>query len=246
MLLAIDIGNTRIKCGLFDKDTLESNYSFSSVSEIKFENFQFSEAAITSVVPFKTIEVVNIISKATDILPFVIDKNSKFNLQIDYNTPDTLGIDRICSCEGAYYLTNKKLGNNTYLVTIDFGTATTINVVKPPCNFIGGVIAPGVQTMFESLNSKTSQLPSLNSDSFKSFLGNDTNSSIASGVIHSVIGLINEVTLKMKEFEDCDHLQIFITGGMAMQVRDLLKMDFNFDEFLVLRGIKSVYELNKN
>lgn len=244
MMLAIDIGNSRIKYGLFKDSNLEQHASLHSIAEINFNKFQFRQAAISSVVPDKTDEIAKTILETTGIIPFVIDIKSKFNLNIDYQSPDTLGIDRLCSCESAFEQINRKLTKDTFLLTLDFGTATTINVIKPPNIFIGGVIAPGIRTMFESLNNNTSQLPEIQNENYDGNIGNDTKSSILSGVINSTIGLINEVSTQLRMRNDCNKIKIFITGGMASRIKHLLKIDYIYDEFLVLRGINAIFKLN--
>lgn len=248
MLLAIDIGNTNIKCGLFKGTHLKDHYTILHISDLKnyFKKQEITNVAVSSVVPGKTDQIINAITAESIPAPYIITKNSDFHLKIKYKTPETLGIDRLCSCEGAFALLNKKLSNNTYLITIDFGTATTINIVKPPSIFIGGVIAPGVRTMFDSLKNKTSQLPSLSLENYKSILGDDTRSSMASGVIQSSIGLVDKVIGYIKKLDDCNKIIVYITGGMASKIKNYLNIDFIYDEFLVLKGIRSVYKLNKN
>ncbi len=161
-----------------------------------------------------------------------------------YKTPETLGIDRLCSVEGAL-LSYENLVKGTYLITIDFGTATTINIVKYPKLFIGGMISPGVKTLFQSLNKQTSQLPELTIDKYKSLIGDDTPTSIASGVVNSTIGLIEKTVQSLLEFPDCEEVIVYATGGMADKLRGYLKHDVIYDKYLVLRGISAIYNLNK-
>jgi type III pantothenate kinase len=167
-------------------------------------------------------------------------------LKIDYKTPETLGMDRICSAEGAFNLYGKNLIAGTFLLTIDFGTATTINIVKYPNIFAGGLIAPGINTMFKSLTTQTSQLPELTIDNYNFIIGDDTHSSIASGVINSAVGLIEKVVSYLNNLDDCSNLIIYTTGGMADTLQKFLPKKIIYDEFLVLRGIRSLYELNNN
>jgi type III pantothenate kinase len=247
MLLAIDIGNTNVKCGLFDGSELRDHFTTTNVNTINnhFKKQDVTEMAISSVVPEKTKQILQEFLIDTKIKTFIINKDSSFHLKINYKTPKTLGMDRLCSCEGAFSLMNRKMNAKSYLVTIDFGTATTINVVKSPGTFIGGVIAPGIQVMYDSLNTRTSQLPSIDTSDYKTIVGNDTNSAIASGVIHSTIGLINQMYNHLNNLDDCEDVRIFITGGMANQIKDFLEVDFIYNEFLVIKGVKAVHELNR-
>jgi type III pantothenate kinase len=247
MLLALDIGNTNIKCGLFDDGELQNHFTISDIKDFKsnLSDFTISKVAISSVVPGKTSEVVKELSSIINFPPYIISRDSLFNLKLKNNTPGTLGIDRICSCEGAYLLIDKKLEKGTYLLTIDFGTATTINIVNSSGVFIGGVIAPGINTMFNSLKHGTSQLPLIKTEDYKSIIGDNTNSSIASGVINSSIGLISLVIEYLHSLNDFEKIEIFITGGMANHIKKFLKIDYIHDEFLVLKGVNTVYELNR-
>ena len=249
MILALDIGNTNIKAGYFLKNQLNDVVIFRNPGELfnSIKHYEFNEAAISSVVPALTTRVKHFLEEELKITPYIISKDSSFNLKLDYKTPETLGIDRICSAEAAFDIFNnsKGLKEGTFLLTIDFGTATTINIAAPPRNFIGGLIAPGIKTMFDSLNSKTAQLPGLNFSDYKSLIGKDTNSSIASGIITTTVGMIEKTINHLKEKYGAKVIKCFITGGNAKQVQPFLPKDFIYDEALVLKGVNSVYNLNR-
>ena len=246
MLLAIDIGNTNIKAGIFDRQKLLDHFIASNFPEIisSLGSYNITAASISSVVPEKTKLIYEEVKSSFDCKPFIITKNVKFNLDVNYKTPETLGIDRLCSIEGAL-LSHKNLDKGTYLITIDFGTATTINIVKYPKLFIGGLISPGIKTLFQSLNIQTSQLPELTIDKYESLIGDDTLTSIASGVVNSTIGLIEKTVQSLLEFSDCEEVIVYATGGMADRLQGYLKQDIVYDKFLVLRGISAIYDLNK-
>jgi type III pantothenate kinase len=270
MLIAIDIGNTRIKAGKFVHDKLTEFLSFNNVTGVlkflKSESVlkahqpltEKNNIAISSVVPDKTKIISEEVFKITGKSPFIISKDIKTNLTISYKSPETLGIDRFCSAEGALFLFNnsekyKNYNVGSYILSIDFGTTTTINVVEHPGNFIGGLIAPGLEMMFESLKQKTAQLPHLGVSDFTSLIGNDTNSSIASGVITSVVGMIEKTINHLKEKTvgtrralSLQEVFIYLTGGNAKKIIPYLNFDFIYEEELVLYGINALYELNKN
>ncbi len=247
MLLTLDIGNTNINAGVFKGEDLEDHIIFADITLLKsvLKKHAISSIAISSVVPEKTELIVKELSENYSFNPFIINNDCKFNLKIDYKTPETLGIDRICSAEGAFILCSNSLIAGTYLLIIDFGTATTINIVKYPNIFAGGLIAPGINTMFDSLATQTSQLPDLTIDNYNFIIGDDTHSSIASGVINSSVGLIEKVVNYLNNIDDCSNLIIYTTGGMADKLQKFLSNKIIYDEFLVLRGIRSLHELNK-
>src|SRR5690606_9318905 len=148
------------------------------------------------------------------------DKNSSFNLKLNYDSLDTLGIDRICSCEGAFYLFRnssefQNYDEGTFLLTIDFGTATTINFIKYPGEFIGGIIFPGIKLMSSALNSNTAQLPLVEISDYKNLIGRTTRQSIASGILHSTLSLINETIVYLRKELNAEKIFVFITGGNA-------------------------------
>lgn len=246
MLLAIDIGNTNIKAGIFDRQKLLDHFIASNFSEIisSLGSCNITAASISSVVPEKTKLIYEEVKSSFDCKPFIITNNVKFNLKLKYKSPETLGIDRLCSVEGAL-LSYENLDTGTYLITIDFGTATTINIVKYPKLFIGGLISPGIKTLFHSLNKQTSQLPELTIDKYKSLIGDDTLTSIASGVVNSTIGLIDKTIKSLLEFSDCKEVIVYATGGMAEKLQSYLEQDVVYDKHLVLRGISAIYDLNK-
>ncbi len=251
MFLACDIGNTNIKIGLFKKDKLEEFNSFQNYSSLLhyLRNVTFDKAAISSVVPKSSEKITKDIFTIKNIKPFVITKDVKYNLKIIYDSIDTLGIDRICSVEGAFSIFNKSearenYNSETYILSIDFGTATTVNIIQYPGEFIGGIIAPGLNMMFDGLNKKTSQLPNVDFASYKNLIGTDTKSSIASGVLNSTIGLIEKVIKSLKSEKDKTKILIFVTGGNAEKIMNYLPFKFEFEKGLVLVGIKSIYDKN--
>ena len=246
MLLTLDIGNTNIKSGLFVNDQLNDFKTHQTIDSVLayIKQIDYSNVAVCSVNPTLEKNIFDEIS-STQITFFKAKVNQKFNLKINYQTPYTLGMDRVCSAVGALELSlkSKLLSDKQFLITVDLGTATTINVVSPEKKFIGGSIAPGIRTMLSSLNEKTAQLPMLGLESYQGLIGNSTESSMVSGVINATIGMINEVMDKLKS--ESNHTPvIFVTGGNSNFILPHLKFKVNFEEALVLKGLKNIYDLN--
>jgi type III pantothenate kinase len=248
MLLTLDIGNTNIKSAQF-KDEHLNEFAVYHNSEKLFNYLtksKFTEAAICSVNP--SIEKIFIDYFSTkEISLFRANIQNKFNLTIKYDTPISLGMDRVCSAVGALDIAIKEklLSKNQYLITIDFGTATTINIVSPSQEFIGGLIAPGISTMLKSLNERTAQLPLPDLSLYSGVIGHSTDTSIISGVVTSTIGMINETVNHLSEMSHQIIPLIFITGGNAKYILPHLKSKVIYEEALVLEGLKVIYELNK-
>jgi type III pantothenate kinase len=248
MLLSLDIGNTNIKSTFFRDNTLIDFIIHSKIDDILkyIDNKSVNEIAVCSVNPStEKIIVENISKKGIHI--FLPNIKNKFNLKIKYQTPDTLGMDRVCSAVGAYDLAinEKMILKSHYLITIDFGTATTINVVSSEGDFIGGLIAPGINTMLKSLNEKTKQLPLSDLVSYEGLIGNSTNSSILSGVVTSTIGMINEAVNHLSKLSNHTPPLIFVTGGNAEFILPHIKQKIYYEQALVLKGLKVIYDLNK-
>jgi type III pantothenate kinase len=249
MLFVCDIGNSRIKTGIFKDGKISGFKTFADIDTlIKFiSGKKLTEAAVSSVVPEKRKYFEKQFKSYFHFNPLVINKDSYFNLKIGYETPETLGIDRICSAEGAFSLYESK-GNsvnynkNVFIVSIDFGTATTINIVKYNKIFTGGLIVPGIETMFKSLQNETAQLPEVKISDYKNFIGSSTKSSIASGVINSSLGVINQTIEYLKQKDKKNEIVIYITGGNAEFILPHFNFKYIYEKGLVLYGIKAVYE----
>ena len=248
MVLACDIGNSRIKAGIFNDNILTEVFVCNSIPSIveNINSRHIREVAISSVVPAISDELKNSLDKF-EILPFVITKDSEFNLKIDYNSPDTLGMDRLCSAEGSYFLFKQKriFKQDQIIVSIDFGTATTLNVITFPGVFSGGIIAPGIDLMFKSLNKDTAQLPLVYQTDFENIIGKSTRESIASGVINSAAGLLDRALRLIEAELNPKKVIIYTTGGNFESIKPFLEFRFKYVESLVLYGVKAIYDRNK-
>ncbi len=251
MLLTIDIGNTAIKSALFDGDNILQFNRYSETDELfsSVLSKEIDSAAFTSVVPSKSKLLCDFFKKNKNITPFQIKSNSIFNLKIRYNSIETLGIDRICSSEGCFYLYKKSekklnLPDGSFIISVDCGTATTINIILYPNIFIGGMIAPGIDTMIKDLHKNTAQLPLIEKDELSWDIGSDTNSSIASGVVNSAVGLIERTHTILKEDYGAEQIITYLTGGNANILSDFLSVEHQIENALVLIGVKEIYKLN--
>jgi type III pantothenate kinase len=239
MLLACDIGNTNTKAGIFADDNLIECHFLQEIIPLLdlIKKNKFRDIVVSSVVPSKTKYLTDSLHHLK-LNPIIISKNS---------SPETLGIDRICSAEGAYYLycKEKELKKEQIIISIDLGTATTLNVVKYPGIFTGGVIAPGTDLMFKSLKHETAQLPHATGEDYKDIIGKTTNESIASGVMHSAAGLIERAIKLIQNKTKAEEVFIYITGGNFENIKGLLNFDYVYEKGLVLYGINAIYKKNK-
>ncbi len=249
MFLACDVGNSSIKVGVFKDDELvERDIIFQGEFDSSFfSKYNISAAAVSSVNKSSSFKLIEFIKYNYGIIPFEIDASKNLNLKLDYETPKTLGVDRLCGAEGAFYLFQKKKQNyikDDYIISIDFGTATTFNLITYKGIFAGGLIAPGISLMIKSLSSQTAQLPEVSLDDFYSTIGKSTKSSIASGVIYSTAGMINSALNHLQEKNKNAKFHIYVTGGNAEKIIPYLEFEQSNQPALVLYGIKSIYGIN--
>jgi type III pantothenate kinase len=147
-------------------------------------------------------------------------------------------MDRVCGIIGAKYLANLMLINSDLIITVDCGTASTINVLYKN-SFIGGMIAPGISTMFSSLNKNTSLLPDLDLENYENLIGDSTEASIVSGVVNSTIGYIERCVAQIEKIYKTK-ATVFITGGNCIKLLNYLDTSINYEKDLVLIGVNEV------
>lgn len=240
-ILLLDIGNSKIKASALRKMTISNLPPFEN-EELLFNYIREEEPQaiyISSVVPALPKKIIKEFGKNIKIHP--ISVNSKFGFSIKYQTPETLGIDRLCGIEGAIYFANENHIDisSGHVITIDFGTATTINILNQRGEFTGGVIAPGLMTMIKSLSRGTAQLPEIGENDLITAPGFNTATSIGSGVMNAQIGLVERVIGSIPGF-NIKHLQLFVTGGNYKPLKDVITFPHTYVPNLVLLGIASI------
>jgi len=232
--LVIDFGNTRTKAAIFKDDTLLEKIDDLAVHDIP--------ALIDQHKPHHTI--VSSVSKTKDELEATIGTNAMYlshqsNLpfKIAYNSPTTLGLDRIAAVAGAQHIFP-----NTNCLVIDSGTCVTYDVIDKDGVYHGGGISPGINMRFKALNTFTANLPLVEGAENISLVGKTTVESIQSGVIHGIIGEIEQFIRMYKDkFAD---LQIIICGGDAKYFENRLKADIFASPELVLTGLNRILLYN--
>lgn len=251
MLCACDIGNSRIKTAIFSDSQLKDFSYFNDIKSLleHFHSQKIDCFAISSVVPSKQNKLAQELTNHFDTQPFIVNHKKTFNLKLNYDSLKSLGVDRVCSLEGAFFLykqTHDFLPEREYILSIDFGTATTVNIIKPPAEFIGGIIAPGPKMMLRAMQSHTAQLPKVNPENYTTLISQDTKSSIASGVINSTTGLIEKIVNHLYVQFNARDLHIYITGGNAEYITNHFDFEFIYEKALVMYGINAIYEKNKH
>ena len=245
MLLAIDIGNSSTKLGVFDSEILVKRLTIPTIrsktadelyASLEEElNRQFSAIVISSVVPELNDSFRNFGEKYYNQTPFFVDNRLDFGLEIKYFPPENLGIDRLV----AAFAAARKYG--APVIVCDFGTATTIDVVNSNDAFLGGIITPGINTLSEALFIKTSKLPRVEVRKPETVIGNSTVGSIQSGIFYGYVGL-TEGILKRMIAESGEKPKVVATGGFANLIAENCDLIETVDENLMLDGLRRIYE----
>jgi type III pantothenate kinase len=235
--LAIDCGNTQIKIGVFLNGEivklLRLHPEEIDVAKRLAEDYPIAAAAMVSVAK----KEIN--SKIQEIFPEIltISSSSALPYKMRYETPYSLGLDRMCNAAALYSKSFKG-----YKVAIDIGTCVKFDVLDDQNNYLGGSISPGIGLRYRSLNDYTAQLPLLNEKGKLPLIGKNSIACMQSGVIN---GLKAEIDQFIAKFEQEYHdLTFFVTGGDANSFDFAGKNNIFVDENLTLKGLEIIYSLN--
>ncbi len=255
MLLAIDLGNTNIKYGVFDGDELVASFRVSSrisrtadeygsvlvglLSDKGIKKSDIDGIIFSSVIPALNYTICHMCEFFFGISPIMIGPGIKTGLNIKAENPREVGADIIVNSVSAY---NKYGGP---IVVIDFGTATTFDVITEKCELLGVVIAPGIKTSLEGLATKTAQLPMVELDAPKTVIGKNTKHCMQAGIIFGFAGLVDNILNKIKNELGVDKLTVVATGGLGEIIAKEVKFITKVDRTLTLDGLKIIYNLNK-
>jgi len=246
MLLAIDIGNSSIKYGIFEAGELVDKFSVPTVREYTVDELQFDRlrylndrffnidtVIIGSVVPELEPTIAEALTRQLKVTPVIVDHTFNFGLSIDYSPLTDVGIDRLVNASAAFR------ENSGPLIVCSFGTATTIDAVDPDGKFRGGAIAPGMKLMAESLHRGTSRLPIANIEPPGSVFGNSTEGSIRSGVFYGYIGSIEGIVRRFAAALE-GRAKVIGTGGFGRFIVEHTDIVDVFDEELTLKGLRDL------
>ncbi len=232
MLLALDIGDTSIKCGAFSNGKLQETHYASSPEKV------FNWASAFS--PHHVI-VSSVNARFSDGIKThypnsrFLDNSVPLPFVNRYQTPESLGSDRLSAIAGAFSL----FPNETCLV-IDAGTALTYDIITAEGIYLGGAISPGLTMRFQSLYEQTNKLPLVKkSVGYPKLVGDDTISAIQSGVVNGIISEINGIIEQYRQ--TYKELRVIITGGDAKYFESNLKASIFVSPDLVLLGLERIY-----
>lgn len=249
MNLCLDIGNSKIRAGVFSQKRWLSGgvvYYQRDISATKIRAFigklagqhNIDRAGLISVSPSLTARIRKAFKELPDIRLKVITCSDLKTMDIRYRNPGKLGIDRLINAYAAYHLYGGPV------MTVDVGTAVTWDTVDAKGQFLGGAIAPGPGTMAEALHQYTAALPLVKLKRKPRFVGRDTEECIQSGLYWGTVGMIKELIGGISRDTKRNHRVIF-TGGLG----PLFAREFRgcrVDELLTLKGIDRLLKEMKN
>ena len=238
MKLIIDIGNTAVKTALFeDKELISSSVLNDCTLQniLVFVGEQTISYAIISSVKAVDTDVEQIIQHFD---AHFLNENTPLPITIDYKTPDTLGKDRIAAVVGASFLFPEQ-----DVLVIDVGTCLTIDFINKIKEYKGGRISPGIMMRYKAINQFTSNLPLCKPSDSSMLLGNDTNSSIISGVQQGIVSEVREI-INVHKKENKETI-ITVTGGDCFFFEKELKISIFANPFLVMEGLNEILDYNE-
>lgn len=254
MILCIDVGNTNIKYGIFDGDRLR--VSFRVATDMARTSDQYgtaltdmlavkdivpadvSGAIISSVVPSLNYTISHMCTGYLGVEPLVVGAGLKTEHNLRVDNAREVGADRIVNDVAAI----RKYG--APLIVIDFGTATTFNVINEQREFIGGAIAPGIRGSMDSLVSGTAKLPRVEIETPRTAIGKNTVTNMQAGIVYGFAGLVEFIVKKIRREMKRPDMRVVATGGFSSIIaRETASIDY-VDRLLTLEGLKYLYDLN--
>ena len=250
----MDVGNTNIKYALFEKDRLI--LSFRVATEHKKTSDEYGGQLVSILLNngIKKDDIVGgIISSVVPQLDFTLERmcviylkfkplmlvpGLKTGLNLKVDNAKEVGADRVVNNVSAV----KKYGFP--LIIIDFGTATTFNVINEKGDFIGGVIAPGIKGSLDSLVNGTAKLPRVEIERPDSVIGKNTVTNMQSGIVYGFSGLVEYLVKKIKREMKCENVTVIATGGFSEIIAKEINCIDKVDKLLTLEGLKYLYYLN--
>jgi len=253
MILAVDVGNTQTVLGLFTTGVLDKHWRISSNPSLTADELritigallassgrewaQIDRVVISSVVPRLTSAYEELAEESTAKPSMVVGPGLKTGMAIKYGNPHEVGADRIVNGVAAF----EAYGGP--VVIVDFGTATTIDVVDAGGAYLGGAIAPGLETSAEALFSKAARLSKVDLDPPTRVIGQSTRESVQAGLLLGQASMIDGLVRRVWD-EIGTETPVVMTGGLAERMAPLCETTTAVDPDLTLKGLMLIYERN--
>ncbi|OON97192.1 MAG: pantothenate kinase [Epulopiscium sp. Nele67-Bin005] len=255
MILVADVGNTNIVMGVMHEDELVTRFKITTQTSYTSDEYgvlilnilekngvyvgDITGSIIGSVVPDIMYSLRKAFEKYIKTKPLIVQAGTKTGIAIKCDNPKEVGADRIVNCVAA----NELYGSPC--IVIDFGTATTYDILNSKSEFIAGITSPGIRISADALWKNTAQLPHVEIKITKGILdAKNTITSMQTGLVYGYIGqveyIINRAKIEMNE----PNLKVIATGGLANIIREGTDVIEVYDPILTLKGLNLIYKKN--
>ncbi len=258
MILCIDVGNTNIKYAICDRESFKATFRVATdlkktsdeygsqlVNILKVTDIdvnQITGAIISSVVPSLDYTLGKMCDLYLHLQPLRVAPGLKSGLNIRCDDTREVGADRIVNCVSAIV---EYGGKGVPMIVVDFGTATTFNVISENNEFIGGVISPGIKGSLDSLVNGTAKLPRVEIEAPSSIIAKNTVTNMQAGLVFGFAGLVEYIVKRIKRELKTENALTVVTGGFSNIIFKEIGCIDVVDKLLTLKGLRYLYYLNR-
>lgn len=255
MILVIDIGNTNMTLGVFEGETLKATFRIMTKTPRTSDEYgviitqllqnrginamELEGSIVASVVPDVMHSLTGGLVKYTGTRPMVIGPGIKTGLRIVTEDPRAIGADRIVDAVAAF----EKYGGP--VLVLDFGTATTYDLITEKGEFTAGITAPGIRISAEALWTQAAKLPNIEIKKPRTILAQETITSMQAGLMYGQIGQTEYIVRKVREESGIGNLKVVATGGLGRLIADETDAIDIYDSSLTLDGLRIIYGKNR-
>lgn len=254
MILVIDVGNTNMTLGVYEGEELKGTFRMMTQTPRTSDEYgvvitqmlknrgidtaRLEGSIVASVVPDVMHSLIGSLVKYIGTRPIIVGPGIKTGIRIITEDPRAIGADRIVDAVAAY----EKYGGP--VLVLDFGTATTYDLITEKGEFAAGITAPGIRISSEALWTKAAKLPNFEIKKPKSILAQETITSMQAGLVYGQIGQTEYIIRKVQEESSIRNLKVVATGGLGRLIADETDAIHIYDSSLTLDGLRIIYEKN--
>ncbi|MCB9728925.1 MAG: type III pantothenate kinase [Deltaproteobacteria bacterium] len=255
MLMVIDVGNTNTVLGVYDGEELIEHWRVATNAQSTTDELgvlymslfaarrippeQVGAAIVACVVPPAVHAITRACDRYFDVHPLFVGADVDCGMPIAYDNPREVGADRLVNAVAAYARWK------TACVVVDFGTATTFDVIGAEGVYRGGVIAPGIGISLDALFLRASKLPRVNIARPERVIGTRTVDSMQAGIVFGYVGLVDGLVERIREEMPEDDVRVIATGGLAALISSETRHIHSVEPFLTLEGLRLIHERHR-
>lgn len=252
MIITIDVGNTNITVGVFDGDEVAATFRMTTkmprtsdeygmllinlLEQNEINHTQIEDAIIASVVPNVMHSLEGAVVKYLGITPIIVEPGTKTGIRVVTENPRQIGADRIVDAAAAYGIYGGPV------LVLDFGTATTYDLVDKDGSFLSGVTAPGIRISAKALWEDAAKLPEIEIIKPDSILAKETISSMQAGLVYGQIGQTEYIVKHMIKEANLGEVKVVATGGLGRIIANETDAIDVYDPNLTLKGMNLIYK----